>query len=297
MESSQLSTQSYGSRRRSRSRSRSRQPSRSPSRMRWTLSRPVRSVRRRPSYLSSRGTVHQFTRITATNIRTNLESVTTNCWSLNNRTLNGICYGGLAGSGTNLFGNQISIYFDFLSVHMDLYSDAGALITQVEYGVHNVGEFAALYEEYKIDWVQIDCYASQENAYRQGSDQSVNNFSPMIYYVKDYNDADSTSLLQMMQHEGVSQWQPCIGNEGTYHRRINIKPRPAFVVANVEGSGQGTANLPGLEWMHLQDTQTTPHYGVKMAVQSFYPTNDTFNTPSCFLNFVFTYHYSFRNLK
>lgn len=249
---------------------------------------------RRLSYHAPRNAVHQFTRVTATNLRTSQEATTTNYWYINNRTLNGIAYGGTTPA---VFGNQISIYFDFLSVHMDLYSDAGALIQQVEYGVPSVAEFAALYEEFKIDWIQVDCFASAENAYRQGSDSAVNNYSPVLYYVKDYNDPDSSSLTQIMQHDGVCMWQPCVGNDGTYHRQIRIKPRPKFSVANVEGSAQGTANIPGLQYLSTDDSQTVPHYGIKMAAQSFYPTNDTFNTPSAYLNFVFTFHFSFRNFK
>lgn len=289
--STTLPSQSTRGRSRRRSRTRSRSASMSPILVRYRAP-PI--GRRRLSYTRARDTVHKFTRVTATNLRVSNEATITNYWYINNRTLNGIAYGGTTPA---VFGNQISFYFDFLSVHMDLYSDAGALIQQVEYNVPAVAEFASLYEEYKIEWVQIDCFASQENAYRPGSDQSVNNYSPLLYYVKDYNDSDSTSLTQMMQHDGVNMWQPGIGNDSTYHRRIFLKPRPQFAVANVEGIASGTAQIPGLQWLNLDTTQTCPHYGIKMAVQSFYPTNDTLNTPSMYLNFVFTYHFSFRNIK
>lgn len=293
---SQLSSQSfdllgggsYRRRRRSRSRSRSTE----------------RSLVRRPKYLFPRnwkvpraikGTVHQFTRITATNFRVNAAAVDTNYWAVNNRTLNAISYGGTT---PNVPGNQISFYFDFLSAHMDLYTDQGAVAAQIAYEIPNVAEFAALYEEFRIDWVQIDCYASMMNSYRASSQPDlITSNSPILYYVKDYNDADSTNLTQMMQQEDVGMWQPSIGNDGTYHRRIRVKPRANFVVASTSMVGAGTAKVPGLSWLTTEDSQTIPHYGVKMAANTFFPSGDATNTISFYLGFQFTYHFSFRNVK
>lgn len=238
--------------------------------------------------------VHKFSRMTSTNQRTSLEAVTTNYWAINNRTLNSFSYGGTT---PNVFGNQISIYFDLLSVHMDLYSDAGAIIAQVEYGLPSVAEFVALYEEFRIDWVQIDCFASAENAFRAGSSTDQASQSPIIYYVKDYNDPDSTSLTQMMQHPDVGMWQPAVGNLGSYQRTIRVKPRVNFTVANANMLGTGTAKVPNLSWLTTEDSQTIPHYGVKMSANTFFPTSDVINTPSFWLGFQFTYHLSFKNAK
>lgn len=254
-----------------------------------------RPIKRRP-YGSTglKNAIHQFSRMTSTNQRTNLEAITTNYWAINNRSLNSFSYGGTT---PNVFGNQISIYFDLLSVHMDLYSDAGALITQVEYGLPSVAEFVALYEEFRIDWVQIDCFASSENAYRAGTSVDPSSQIPIIYYVKDYNDPDSTSLTQMMQHPDVGMWQPAIGNQGSYQRTIRVKPRVNFSVANASMVGAGTAKVPQLSWLTTEDSQSIPHYGVKMAANTFFPTGDALNTQSVWLGFQFTYHMSFKNAK
>lgn len=280
-----------GSRRRSRSRSRS--PSASTTRsFKRRPSMPLR-LYKYPVSRSSKNTVYKFTRVTSTTPSTNLEAVTTNYWYLNNRDTNGIAYGGTTPA---VFGNQISIYFDFLSVHMDLYSSAGALINQVEYGIPSVAEFAALYEEFKLDWVQIDCFASQENAFRSGGTSDIPQNSQMLYYVKDYNDPNSTSLTQMMQQQDVGIWQPCIGNKGNYQRTIRIKPKANFTVANASGAVGGTATMPRT-WLQIDNSQTVPHYGVKMAACNFFPTAAITNTASCYLAFSFTYHFSFRNTK
>ena len=190
--------------------------------------------------ITDKNRVYKFTRCTATTPVTSLEATTTNYWYLNNRDTNGIAYGGTTPA---VYGNQISIYFDLLSVHMDLYSAAGALVTQVEYSIPSVAEFVALYEDFKIDWVKIDCFSSMENAFRAGSANDVPQNSALLYYVKDYNDADSTSLTSIMQQQDVKIWQPGIGNSGTYHRNINIRPRANFVVANTAGAAGGTAQI------------------------------------------------------
>lgn len=278
----------------SRRRSRSRSPSVS----------VARSLKRRPSmplyrnlrsYMpkSSKNSIYKFTRVVSTTPVVSQEAVTTNYWYLNNRDLNGIAYGGTTPA---VFGNQISIYFDFLSVHMDLYSAGGALVQQVEYGVPSVAEFAALYEDFKIDWVQIDCFASQENAFRSGSAADIPQTSQMLYYTKDYNDGGSTSLTQIMQQQDVSIWQPAIGNKGTYTRRIRLRPKANFTVANAAGGVGGTAQMPRT-WLQVDSSQTIPHYGVKMAACNFFPTGAATNTASCYLGFSFTFHFSFRNTK
>lgn len=291
MESSQMSALSLGLSR-SRSRVRSRSPSPSPARYAKQQRRRAR-IRLYKSILD-KNKVYQFTRVTSTTPVTSQENPTNNYWYLNNRDTNGIAYGG--GIPTPFLGNQISFYFDFSTVHMDLYSAGGALLTQVEYGLPAVGDFAALFEEFKIDWVQIDCFSSQENAYRFGATFDVPQNSQILYYVKDYNDADSTSLTSLMQQQDVMTWQPCIGNSGTYHRTIRLRPRCNFTVANSAGAVGGTAQM-SRNWLQTEDSQTVPHYGVKMAACNFFPTNATTNAASCYLGFSFTYHFSFRNTK
>lgn len=290
MESSQMSASSLGLSR-SRSRVRSRSPSPSPAR--YAKQQRRRSRIRLYKSISDKNKIYQFTRVTSTTPVVSQEAVTTNYWYLNNRDTNGIAYGGTTPA---LFGNQISFYFDFLSVHMDLYSAGGALVTQVEYGLPSVGDFAALFEEFKIDWVQIDCFSSQENAYRSGATFDVPQNSQILYYVKDYNDADSTSLTSLMQQQDVMTWQPAIGNNGTYHRAIRLRPRCNFTVANSAGAVGGTAQM-SRNWLQTDDSQTVPHYGVKMAACNFFPTGAITNAASCYLGFSFTYHFSFRNTK
>lgn len=270
-------------------RSRSRSPSATP---RFTQRR---QSLRSPLYRSipNKNSIYKFTRVTTTTPVNSLEATTSNYWYLNNRDSNMIAYGGTTPA---VFGNQISFYFDLLSVHMDLYSAGGAVVAQVEYGIPSVAEFVALFEEFKLDWVQIDCFASSENAFRQGSTFDVPQYSGILYYVKDYNDADSTSLTSIQQQQGVMTWQPGVGNQGTYQKTIRVKPRANFTVANATGAVGGTAQM-SRNWLQTEDSQTVPHYGVKMAAANFFPTGAATNAASQYLAFSFTYHFSFRNTK
>jgi len=289
---SQNSTQSYGYRSRSRSIGkkgrRSRTPSLSPGRM--VVQRPIL---RRGRNLVTRNTVHQFVRMTSTSSKNSLETVTGNFWGLDNQALTGFTYGGTTPS---VFGNMISIYFDFLSAHIDLYSNAGALIYQAEYGLPSVAEFVALYQEFKLEWVQVDIYYQQENAFRTGSNNDSQSKSPIIYIVKDYNDGGFTSMTTMQQEQDVIQWQPGVNSRGDgYCKTIRVKPKAQFTVANIEGAAQGTAEIPGLQWMNLDTSQTIPHYGIKMSANQFFP--DVGVTFAGNIGFQFTYHYAFRNTR
>jgi len=227
--------------------------------------------------------------MTSTSSKNSLEAITGNFWGLDNQALTGISYGG---TSPLVFGNQISIYFDLLSAHIDLYSNAGALIYQAEYGLPSVAEFVALYQEYRIDWVQIDLYYQQENAYRAGSSNDSNGKSPIVYIIKDYDDGAFTSMTTMQQHQDVMQWQPGIA---PYHKTIRVKPRAQFTVANAAGAVGGTVEIPGLQWFNIDTSQTVPHYGVKMAANQFFP--DVGTTFGGNIGFQFTYHLSFRNTR
>lgn len=287
MSSQFLSQSSMGLSKRSRSRS----PSPS-------VERGARIVRRTNRLklfrqIPTKNSIYKFTRVCSTTPVNNLEAVTSNYWYLNNRDLNGIAYGGTTPA---VFGNQISMYFDFLSVHMDLYSAGGAAIATIEYALPSVAEFAALFEEFKIDWVQVDCFSSQENAFRAGSAADAPQNSQILYITKDYNDADSTSLTSIQQQQDVMTWQPAIGNAGTYQKTIRLRPRANFTVANSAGGVGGTAQM-SRNWLQTDDSQNVPHYGIKMAAANFFPTGAATNTASCYLAFSFTYHLSFRNTK
>lgn len=179
--------------------------------------------KRRKSKAVTANTVHQFTRITSTSSKNSLEAITGNFWGLDNQALTGFYYGG---ASPNVFGNQISIYFDLLSAHIDLYSNAGALIYQAEYGLPSVAEFVALYQEYKIDWVQVDVYYQQENAYRSSSSADSGSKSPIIYIIKDYDDGGFTSMTTIQQHQDVVQWQPGVNTSGGgYHKTLRVKTK------------------------------------------------------------------------
>lgn len=288
MESSQMSSSTLGLRR---SRSRSRSPSPSPARFRKQLRRTDRL--RMYKSIPDKNKVYEFTRVTTTTPVNSLEPTTTNYWYLNNRNTNGIAYGGTTPA---VFGNQISMYFDLNSVHMDLYSAAGASVVQVEYALNASAEFSALFEEYKIDWIQVDCFSSQENAYRSGSAADIPQHSQLLYIVKDYNDSDSTPLTSIQQQQDVMVWQPAIGNSGTYKKTIRLRPKANFIVANSAGAAGGTAQM-SKNWLQTEDSGFVPHYGVKMAAANFFPCGDPTNTASCYLGFSFTYHLSFRNTK
>mgnify|MGYP003332422123 FL=1 len=301
---SQGSTQSYGSafspfrpiRGRRRSRSRDLNPSRSSSRsLSPVLYRPVARTRLRRSPLVTKNTVHSFTRMTSSNQRNNLDpSAIPGYWGLCNDSLGGFCYT-TNNNPVIVTGPYLNIWFTFLAAHFDSYTNAGALTHHIEYGVPSVAEFAALYQEFRIDWIQVDFYLGSmigNNQSGAGGGTQV----PFINYVKDYNDKDYTTLEQIQQDNSCQTWQPGTNTtEGMCHT-IRIRPKAQFVVAGEDGAAGGTAEIPGLQWLSTDTCQNLPHYGIKMAVNNFFPEASPGRVVAN-LGFNITYHFSFRNTK
>ena len=301
---SQGSTQSYGSafspfrpiRGRRRSRSRDLNPSRSSSRsLSPVLYRPVARTRLRRSPLVTKNTVHSFTRMTSSNQRNNLDpSAIPGYWGLCNDSLGGFCYT-TNNNPVIVTGPYLNIWFTFLAAHFDSYTSAGALTHHIEYEVPSVGEFAALYQEFRIDWIEIKFFFGSLIANNQPG-AAGGYVVPFINYVKDYNDKDYTTLQTMQQDNSCQMWQPGTNVGENACHTIRIRPKAQFVVAGEDGSAGGTAEIPGLQWLSTDTCQNLPHYGIKMAVNNFFPET----TPGKVvgnLGFNITYHFSFRNTK
>ena len=293
---SQSTTQSYGgggSRgRKSKSRSYSRSPSASP--VRWTRPPALRRYSRR-SPLVTKNTVHSFTRMTSSNQRNSLDpSATPAYWGLTNDILGGFTYT-TNNNPVIVTGPYLNIWFTFLAAHFDSYTSAGALTHHIEYEVPSVGEFAALYQEFRIDWIEIKFFFGSLIANNQPG-AAGGYVVPFINYVKDYNDKDYTTLQTMQQDNSCQMWQPGTNVGENACHTIRIRPKAQFVVAGEDGSAGGTAEIPGLQWLSTDTCQNLPHYGIKMAVNNFFPET----TPGKVvgnLGFNITYHFSFRNTK
>lgn len=189
----------------------------------------------------------------------------------------------------------LTMYFTLLGVTLQTYSNAGAAVSTVTQGLPSVAEFVALYQDFSIDWIEIDFYFSAiSTALGGGAGYNV----PMIGYVKDYSDANYTSLPVMQQDDTYQVWQLGTNSAEGFRHRIRIKPRVNFsVTSSTYNVPTGTAQLPNVKWLSTDQSQTTPYYGLKFAVDNFFPEQSVGGTSIGYIGWNAKYHLSFKNTK
>lgn len=148
------------------------------------------------------------------------------------------------------------------------------------YGYPNIAEIAALWDRLKIDKVVMEVYARNQDPINGIANAST----PVIYYASDYNDVANTSLAIMQQQGDTKTW---------YANSTGMNPLvytcyPKFQRL-VQFSTLASSFEPASGYV-VSDT-AIPHYGIRMAM-------DTNNyNGSGILSFVFTCHFSVKNVK
>lgn len=189
----------------------------------------------------------------------------------------------------------LTMSFSLLGVTLQTYSNAGAPVSTVTQGLPSVAEFVSLYQDFSIDWIEIDFFFSAI-ATALGGGAGFN--CPMIGYVKDYDDANYTSLPVMQQDDTYQVWQIGTNSQDGFRRTIRIKPRVNLsVTTNSFNTPSGTAQIPNLKWLSTDQSQTTPYYGLKFAVDNFFPEQATGGTSLGYIGWNAKYHLSFKNTK
>lgn len=126
-------------------------------------------------------------------------------------------------------------------------------------------EFTTLYDQYKIRgvqltiWLQANSFSSKQILSNAPTAATPDIQLPMLYYVRDYDDATGLTLPAMQQYPGMKMRQ--------MDRPIKIFVRPKPLLMLYESSiatGYGTAyrNTPWVDINHVD----VPHYGLKMII-------------------------------
>ena len=135
-------------------------------------------------------------------------------------TVNNISPIGLLGSNNVAqggFGNTgvYNMQFAFAMAALYIYRD-GAFWQSMP--LPGVTELASLYDEYRIDWVELNLMLNVNSA----ETASGNNGNlPVLFYVKDYDDVNALSVADMQQYPDVTGIP--LGQKPTF--KIRIKPR------------------------------------------------------------------------
>lgn len=179
-------------------------------------------------------------------------------------------------SGFNAVAFDMEINF---SLQQTLVLIAGSLASTVA----NTGysDFVALYDQYRIDAVEISCMYGA-NAFAPGSTSGAQN--PVLIMVFDPSDSSVISLSSILQYNNVKVIQ--LGNQRVANGyTLTVRPTPL-----VTNAGTPSGVPTSAPWLS-KDTPTVTHYGLKMFIDTLGSTSVTIAGT---IEFYVKYHLSMR---
>lgn len=126
----------------------------------------------------------------------------------------------------------------------------------------NSSEFTALYDQYRIDWV--DCQFIFSNNMSNVTSPSLT--LPVVYLAKDYDDSNLANYPDLQQYATQQTWQ--LGNEHGRNGIHHVRVKPNVDVALYQGVTTGYAR--GKPMFIDTASPQVPHYGVKIAYDPIY---------------------------
>ncbi len=145
-------------------------------------------------------------------------------------------------------------------------------------------EFVSLFDQYRIDKLDLKFIYSQSNAPVPIPAANIA-CMPLMYHVIDYNDSTALSIPEEYQ-----QYQNCVVANIDRFPTISFRPKLATAIYNGTFSGYGSTAL----WVDT-NTAGARYYGSKFTVD---PLNtNTGSNILGYLTIVITYHLSFRHVK
>lgn len=300
---------------RSRSRPRSRSPSPSPFRSASrgaSLTRDLSSYRRMRTaqrllsrQLSGRGTVVPFQRTVLSSYHLSTGNQNQAIYIQNHTAPFRVLDGG------GNFQNADNYSIVFRPSHFDINWWLGTTaVNTYSYAMPNFTELTDLFDQFQIDWVEIEWFFSSDAVNRTDSTSSGPNGSPsrpifgnpMHIYVKDYDDAAPISIQSLVQYENQTTWQMS-GTDRDSRHIVRIKPKFTMNAGDAEiGTPTGIVNPadPRKYWLDTLNGVNIPHYGIKGTVNLVGTTEYTSPAATTILGclgFRTTYHYKFKNVR
>jgi len=254
------------------------------SRGQFRRSMPTRRYRR--SINSPMG-IHQFIR----NTNTNMQSIVSGTNGIIN--VMSASNGGFKIDNTVTSGTTLTWEFTLIQNTLRIYNSTGGTLTNTTYGVPSAAEFVTLFDNFRIDKIDVTCIFNKNVSTIQPDVNGQLGF-PNILMCIDQDDNDYVSLENILQREDMVIW-----NLSRPRYEFSFKPKMNFLISNQAGTGiigigQLSKDNPFLD---TNASQLSPHYGLKMVMDN--PTGSTITLDAVLgqLSFTFKYHLSFKNVK
>jgi len=235
-----------------------------------------RTVRRSRGVRGSTSTVvHSYTRTCSSGqTQGDNDTISINTQSASGLNMNGVAYGAY----------DIEMSFS-LSGGVQVLIGGANVDT---YAMPNATDFSNLYEQYRIDWIDVMLTFSNNNS-------SINQPStglPRIFFVEDHDDTSAINMTGILQYDNLKEWQ--LGaNGGSNTKTIRIRPTALqSVYLSAIATGYEAGNAPRFISTAYA---AVPHYGVKMMVDPIF-----YSAGSVFVGNIamsFKYHLTFRSVK
>lgn len=203
--------------------------------------------------------------------------------------------------GTNL---ARSLAFDFSLQQVRMYL-GGVLRWTVP--VPNYAEFSALFDNFKIDYVEVSlspgwnannladsAYVNTTTGQMTGASYWEAYGLPCIGCANDFDDVNSAQISDLQQYESF-KYIP-MGTAGQPVTFKTFRPRVAAQFYNTAVSTGYGWGIDSGQWIDCASA-AVPHYGLKMALDSGTANRGPINTNIAQMNIIFKMHYSFRNAR
>lgn len=192
-------------------------------------------------------------------------------------------YNGFVFNGTNTLIYNMQMSFSLTGVQ--LYSGGGGIMSLA---MPNYTEFVNLYDQYRIDWVEVE-FVFSNNSSGVGTPTTC---LPLIYLAKDYDNSGTAGIADLQQYHNCQMWQ--LGEQrGSGKRVIRLKPSVADALYNNSAvtTGYGRAKPMFID----TDSPLVPHYGIKLAMDPITPPGSTSLVGYLSINVI--YHMTMNNTK
>lgn len=186
----------------------------------------------------------------------------------------------LNGTSTGLFNMQFN--FTLAGVNSQF---GGAAPTVLP--LPNYTEFTALYDQYKIDYVECQFFFSNNTS----SVNSPGTTMPIMYLCKDYDDSNVANYTDLQQYQNCKCWQ--LGNRTNSDGKYTIFVKPNVDIALYQGITTGYAR--GKSMFVDTSSPSVPHYGIKIAYDPIFTPASATNVG--YLTCTFKYHLTMSNTK
>ena len=192
---------------------------------------------------------------------------------------NSLAYDEYLGFSTAVKDLQFSFQLSGVTVYL-------AGVTWLQLGMPNYTELTALYDQYRIDWVECEFYFSNNYSTVNVPERAL----PIVYLAKDYDDVASATVQALQQYDSCQTWQT--GHQQPRGKHV-IRVRPNVDIGVYQGVTTGYARGKP---MFIDTTYpSVPHYGIKLCVDSVAPA--TASTPVGYFSINFKYHFTMAHTK